>query len=110
MKTLQGTAFLCMVCAEQGLTTRFICGGKGLPALRERVADHLRNTGHHMFRPLNPKPGTFYVIAGTSQRFGAVYKEGDDEEAWVKEIITDARRNGLNVEPSWELDNDSSED
>jgi len=110
MKTLQGTAFLCMECANKGLTTRFICGSRGIDALRERAIDHLQETGHHMFRPLNPKPGTFYVIAGTTTKVGPVYKEGANEEAWTKEIIEEARSNQLDVEPSWELSNDSSED
>jgi len=110
MKTLQGTAFQCMECANRGVTTRFICGKRGLSALRERVAEHFQETGHCAFKPMNPKPGTFYVIAGTTERIGPVYKEGIDEESWTKEVIDEARSNQLNVEPSWELSNDSSED
>jgi hypothetical protein len=92
-----------MECENKGITTTFVCGKRGLDALRERVVSHFESEGHIKFRPVNPKPGTFYVIAGTKHRIGPTYKKGDDQKEWVNEVMEAAMSAGTRVEPSWEL-------
>jgi len=108
MKTLQGTTFLCVDCANVKKTTRFRCGSLGLDPLRERVVEHANTEHHSTFRPVNTKPGTFYVVAGTKNQIGPVFSDGADEEDWFKEVVLEGYRQGVSIEPSWELSNDSS--